>query len=114
MCCTNNSTFTFKVAEISNPLLVTKNLIFPTKEELGKENEARSINRAEVLFFFNVYFYVYLNYVKSVNGLKVCIMSNSYFELTKEKPKLQKLRNLLEMNLFCGRAADQNNDAKKV
>ena len=41
-------------------------------------------------------------------------MTNSYFELTKEKPKLQKLKNLLEMNLFSGKVADMNNDAKKV
>ena len=41
-------------------------------------------------------------------------MTNSYFELAKEKPKLQKLRNLLDMNLFCGRAIDQNSDAVKV
>jgi len=41
-------------------------------------------------------------------------MTNSYFELAKEKPRLQKLKNLLEMNLFCGKAADMNNDAKKV
>lgn len=41
-------------------------------------------------------------------------MTNSYFVLTKEKPRLQKLRNLLEMNLYCGKAYDQNNDANKV
>ena len=48
MCCTNNSTFSFKVAEISNPLLVATNLKFPTKDELNKENEMRYINSVEV------------------------------------------------------------------
>ena len=46
--CTNNSTFSFKVAEISNPLLVATNLKFPSKDDLGKENEMRSINCVEV------------------------------------------------------------------
>jgi hypothetical protein len=41
-------------------------------------------------------------------------MTNSYFELAKEKPKLQKLRNLLEMNFYCGKSSDMNNDARKV
>ena len=41
-------------------------------------------------------------------------MTNSYFALTKEKPKLQKLKNLLEMNLYMGKALDQNIDAKRV
>lgn len=41
-------------------------------------------------------------------------MTNSYFVLAKEKPKLQKLKNLLEMNLYCGKAYEQNNDATKV
>ena len=40
-------------------------------------------------------------------------MSNCYFVLEKEKPKFQKLRNLLEMNLYLGPAMDRNNDAKK-
>jgi hypothetical protein len=91
VCCSNNSTFSFKVAEISNPLLITSNLIFPSKSELGdSETVERSLSRAEVL-----------------------LMSNSYFELVKEKPKMQKLRNLLEMNLFCGKAIDKNSDANK-
>jgi hypothetical protein len=34
--------------------------------------------------------------------------------MVKEKPKLLKLRNLLEMNLYCGKAVDQNSDAAKV
>lgn len=41
-------------------------------------------------------------------------MTNSYFILNKEKPKLQKLKNLLEMNLYMGKAIDQNSDAKRV
>jgi hypothetical protein len=41
-------------------------------------------------------------------------MTNCYFSLTKEKPKLQKLKNLLEMNLYMGKALDQNIDAKRV
>ena len=41
-------------------------------------------------------------------------MSNCYFVLEKEKPKFQKLRNLLETNLYLGPAMDRNNDAKKV
>ncbi len=41
-------------------------------------------------------------------------MTNSYFVLEKEKPKMQKLKNLLEMNLYMGQIYDRNNDAKKV
>ena len=41
-------------------------------------------------------------------------MTNSYFVIAKEKPKLQKLKNILEMNLYCGKALEVNNNAKKV
>jgi sister chromatid cohesion protein DCC1 len=40
-------------------------------------------------------------------------MTSSYFTLVEEKPKLSKIKNLLEMNLFSGRAYDANSDAKK-
>ena len=46
--CTNNSTFSFKVAEISNPLLVATNLKFPSKDDLNKENETRCVHSVEV------------------------------------------------------------------
>ncbi len=41
-------------------------------------------------------------------------MSNRYFILTKDRPKLQKLKNLLELNMYCGKAIDQNSNASKV
>ena len=41
-------------------------------------------------------------------------MANSFFILEKERPKLQKLKNLLELNLYFGEAADENNDTLKV
>lgn len=41
-------------------------------------------------------------------------MTNCYFALSKEKPRLQKLKNLLELNLYMGRSIDQNSDAKRV
>ncbi len=41
-------------------------------------------------------------------------MTNSYFVMQKEKPRLSKLRNLLEMNFYCGKALDDNSDAVKV
>ena len=49
VCCTNNATFSFKVAEISNPLLIATNLKFPTKAELGQDKEARQIHTVEVI-----------------------------------------------------------------
>lgn len=74
ICCTKDSTFSFKVAEISNPLLITSNLSY-----LGKSEQTSS--NSEVL-----------------------LMTNSYFLMAKEKPKLQKIKNLLEYNLYCGKA----------
>jgi hypothetical protein len=42
-------------------------------------------------------------------------MTNCYFALNKEKPKLQKLKNLLEMNLYMGKSMEQQNtDAHRV
>jgi hypothetical protein len=41
-------------------------------------------------------------------------MTNSYFVMQKEKPRLSKLRNLLEMNFYCGKALDDNSDAVRV
>jgi hypothetical protein len=41
-------------------------------------------------------------------------MTNSYFILEKERPKMQKLKQLLELNLYFGQLADENNDAIKV
>ena len=87
MCCTKNSTFSFKVAEISNPLLVTSELKFPSNlEDTGE--------------------------LKS-NKVEISLMTSSYFVLEKVKPKLQKLRNLLEMNFYCGKSMEENNDAEK-
>ena len=43
-------------------------------------------------------------------------MSNTYYTLTKEKPRLAKLKNLLEMDLYFGKATDENSSeaTKKV
>ena len=41
-------------------------------------------------------------------------MANSFFILEKERPRLQRLKNLLELNLYMGQAAEENNDALKV
>ena len=41
-------------------------------------------------------------------------MANCYFVIEKERPKLQKLRNLLELNFYCGKAADDSNESVKV
>ena len=87
ICCTNNATFSFKVAEISNPLLITTNLTMPDNIE---PSQSRLTKSSEVVF-----------------------MSNTYFILTKERPKLQKLHNLLELNLYSGKAIDANSNAKK-
>jgi sister chromatid cohesion protein DCC1 len=83
VCCTSDSTFSFKVAEISNPLLVSSDLILS-----GHADEQTSSN-SEIVF-----------------------MTNSYFMMAKEKPKLQKIKNLLELNLYSGRAYEQS-EAKK-
>lgn len=82
ICCTKNSTFSFKVAEISNPLLITSNLSHSGKSEQTSSNS------------------------------EVLLMTNSYFLMAKEKPKLQKIKNLLELNLYCGKAYEQNNAQK--
>ena len=87
MCCTSNATFSFKVAEISNPLLISPDLAMPKTID---PHSARQMRQVSISF-----------------------MSNSYFVLEKDRPKLQKLRNLLEMNLYVGKSADEN-DAKKV
>jgi hypothetical protein len=42
------------------------------------------------------------------------LMTNSYFTMSKEKPKLLKLKNLLEMNMYMGKVFDASNDAVKV
>lgn len=94
VCCTQTSTYSFKVAEISNPLLVCSNLNF-ANDLSGMEDAGESSKRA----------------CKSVD---VVFMTNSYFLMNKEKPKLQKLKSLLETNLYYGRATDANNDAIKV
>lgn len=83
ICCTTNSTFSFKVAEISNPLLITSNLSLS-----GVCDQNMSVN-SQVLF-----------------------MTNSYFLIAKEKPKLQKIKNILEMNLYSGKAYEQNSAQK--
>ncbi|CAF0865449.1 unnamed protein product [Brachionus calyciflorus] len=83
VCCTQNSTFSFKVAEISNPLLISSDLILS-----GKTDETKALN-SEIVF-----------------------MTNSYFIMAKEKPKVQKIKNLLELNLYSGKAYEQN-EAKK-
>jgi hypothetical protein len=43
-------------------------------------------------------------------------MSSCYFTLSQERPHLQKLKNLLEMNLYFGKAVDDNctKESKKV
>ena len=43
-------------------------------------------------------------------------MSGCYFTMTVEKPHLQKLKNLLESNLYFGKSIDDNctSNAKKV
>jgi len=87
VCCTQNATYSFKVSEISNPLLVCSNLKFASDL---KENETRSSHNAQVIY-----------------------MTNSYFILEKERPKMQKLKQLLELNLYFGQLADENNDAIK-
>lgn len=83
VCCTKNATFSFKVAEISNPLLITSDLSLS-----GKCTDQKPAN-SQVLF-----------------------MSNSYFLMAKEKPKLQKIKNLLELNLYSGKAYEENNSQK--
>jgi len=89
ICCSNSSTYSFKVAEISNPLLISTNIVLPDKI---KENETRRNTNSEVF-----------------------LMSNTYYTLTREKPRLAKLKNLLEMNLYFGKATDENSseDTKK-
>lgn len=82
ICCTHDSTFSFKVAEISNPLLVSSDLVLSANHNAGASN-------SEIVF-----------------------MTNSYFTLTKEKPKLMKIKNLLEMNLYSGKAYEQNDSQK--
>lgn len=83
VCCTTNSTFSFKVAEISNPLLITSNL------SLSANCEQNMAINSQVLF-----------------------MTNSYFLMAKEKPKLQKIKNILEMNLYNGKAYEQDTAQK--
>lgn len=87
VCCTQNTTSSFKIAEISNPLLVSPNIVEPDKID---PNRVKSkIQRTNIEF-----------------------MTNSYFVMEKERPKMSKLKNLLEMNLFSGIAYDNNSDAK--
>jgi hypothetical protein len=88
ICCTQAGTFSFKVAEISNPLLITQNLSLPDQIDA---NGSRCSKTSEVIF-----------------------MSNTYFTMVKERPRLQKLRNLLELNFYSGKAIDQNSNAQKV
>lgn len=83
VCCSENATYMFKVAEISNPLLLAPNLEFPTEIDNSTE--------------------------RSTKKTDVELMTNCYFALNKEKPKLQKLKNLLEMNLYMGKSMEQQN-----
>jgi len=87
VCCTKNATYSFKIAEISNPLLLTTNINFP---ETIDESRPREIQKSNVFF-----------------------MTNSYFTMSQDKPRLHKLKNLLEMNLYFGKAIDQNSESKK-
>lgn len=46
---------------------------------------------------------------------KIFYLSGCYFTLSQQLPHLQKLKNLLEMNLYLGKAIDDNsNETKKV
>ena len=49
VCCSNNSTFSFKVAEVSNPLLITPNLSLPNKET--NELDIRVLKNVDVNTF---------------------------------------------------------------
>jgi hypothetical protein len=46
------------------------------------------------------------------NSFKIKFMTNTYFELTLAKPKLEKLKYLLELNLFCGKEDECENTKK--
>ena len=59
VCCTKNATFSFKVAEISNPLLLTTNLKFPdvidkTIERSGQKTIVKLSFCLLRLIFFNL------------------------------------------------------------
>jgi len=89
ICCSQNKTHSFKVAEISNPLLITVGLIFP--DAINKESTERQIITPRVAF-----------------------ISNSYFEIKIMKPIMEKMKYLLELNLYCGVSNENlNENAKK-
>lgn len=57
------------------------------------------------------------NHAKIIHKLlhrKVIYMTNNFMILEKQRPKLQKLKNLLETNFYLGQMAEENNDAVKV
>lgn len=90
VCCSKTRTYAFKVAEISNPLFVTSNLTIDDSNKLIDANQTTTLKLAKINF-----------------------MTNTYFELSQARPKLAKLKYLLELNLFCGTSNDSLNNASK-
>jgi sister chromatid cohesion protein DCC1 len=89
VCWSNDKTFAFKVAEISNPLFASSNLILSDNKQI--DNQTTTLKLAKINF-----------------------MTSTYFELSQTRPKLTKLKYLLELNLFCGTSNDLlNNFSKK-
>jgi sister chromatid cohesion protein DCC1 len=96
ICCTKSETFTFKVAEISNMILVTPDLVFPgSSNDNSAENDSESSSE------------------QKLKEVRVVTIADKYFAMEKFKPKLQKLRSLLEMNFYCGQSLDEQSDAVK-
>lgn len=89
VCCSNSKTYSFKVAEVSNPLILSSKITPPDDID---NTDKRSLKRSEIFY-----------------------MSGSYFTMAVEKPHLQKLKNLLETNLYFGKSIDDNctTDTKK-
>lgn len=50
-CCSNNKTYVFKVAEISNPLLISQNILF--NDKINQQNlTERQLNVANVIIYY--------------------------------------------------------------
>jgi hypothetical protein len=51
-CCSKSKTYSFKVAEISNPLLLTSNLLMFNDKTVYENETERQLKKAEVRFYY--------------------------------------------------------------
>ena len=110
-CCSKSKTFSFKVAEISNPLFVTSSIeIFNDKTEIDTtvDRELKSCQVFKIFLHSETIFQIRTKIKKII--FKIKFMTSMYFEMSATKPKLEKLKYLLELNLYCGRNEDDEDE----